>query len=127
MSHAIIIDDNSKNLEVLARLLAIEGVQSTKVGHPKQLDTILDTVGEVDVVFLDLEMPGKNGYEVLELLRNDARFQNVPIVAYTVHVSEIGAARDLGFHSFLGKPLDSDKFPDQLARILEGKHVWELP
>jgi len=127
MSHAIIIDDNSKNLEVLARMLALEGVACTKVNHPKQLDDVLVSAGRVDVIFLDLEMPGKNGYQLLEFFRGDARFRNVPIVAYTVHVSEIGAARQLGFHSFLGKPLDADKFPDQLARILGGSPVWEVP
>ena len=46
---------------------------------------------------------------------------------YTVHVSEIGVARDLGFHSFLGKPLDVDKFPEQLKRILNDEPVWVTP
>jgi two-component system, cell cycle response regulator DivK len=127
MSHAVIIDDNAKNVEVLAMLLEMEGVGCTKVAHPKNLDAALQSTKNVDVVFLDLEMPGKNGYEVLESLRADSRFKSVPIVAYTVHVSEIHEARNLGFHSFLGKPLDADKFPGQLKRILDGKPVWELP
>jgi hypothetical protein len=48
-------------------------------------------------------------------------------VAYTVHVSEINTVYQMGFHSFLGKPLDSDLFPDQLARILRGERVWATP
>jgi two-component system, cell cycle response regulator DivK len=70
-------------------------------------------------------MPGLNGYQVIEALKADARFASVPFVAYTVHISEIQAAHQRGFDGFLGKPLNADKFPDQLARILKGEQVWE--
>jgi hypothetical protein len=43
---------------------------------------------------------------------------------YSVHASEINRARDMGFHSCLGKPLNADDFPEQLARILRGERVW---
>jgi two-component system, cell cycle response regulator DivK len=61
----------------------------------------------------------------LEKLKADARYQQVPIVAYTVHVSEINVAYQRGFDSFIGKPVDPDRFPGQLARILRGEAVWE--
>jgi CheY-like chemotaxis protein len=122
--HALIIDDNAKNLNVLAQLLTQEGVSITSVGNPKQLGVVMDTADKVDVVFLDIEMPGMNGYDVLEKLKSDQRFSSVPIVAYTVHISEINRAHELGFHSFLGKPLDPDEFPGQLASILRGEPVW---
>jgi len=123
--HALVIDDNIKNVNILAHLLSEQGVDSTRVTHPNQLDTVLQSIGKVDVVFLDLEMPGMDGYDVLGRLRTEMRFQAVPVVAYTVHVSEINAAYEQGFDSFLGKPLDPDRFPDQLARILSGQPVWE--
>jgi len=124
--HALIIDDNANNLGVLAELLSIEGVNYTKVQDPRKLDAALKPLSKVDVVFLDLEMPGINGYEVLDQLKADARFNGVPVVAYTVHVSEINQARNFGFDSFLGKPLDPDRFPDQIRRILNGESVWEF-
>ena len=122
---ALIIDDEKKNLAVLVQLLAKEGVDAIQVDHPNQLPSVLEEIGPVDVVFLDLEMPSKDGFEVLELLRSRPDFDGVPIVAYTVHVSEIDVAYNQGFDGFIGKPLDSDKFPDQLARILNGEQVWE--
>ncbi len=76
----------------------------------------------VSVVFLDLEMPGVDGYSVKDYLRE--QLPGVPIIAYTVHVSEINVVQQLGFDGFLGKPLDSSRFPDQLARILRGESVW---
>jgi CheY-like chemotaxis protein len=122
---ALIIDDDAKNVAVLAGLLSQQDVDAIKVLHPLQLDSVLQDVDSVDVVFLDLEMPGMNGYEVLQVLKSDARFQRVPIVAYTVHVSEINTAYEQGFHSFLGKPLDPDRFADQLTRIFNNEPVWD--
>jgi CheY-like chemotaxis protein len=124
--HALIIDDNANNLGVLAELLSLEGVSYTKVQDPRKLEAALQSLSRVDVVFLDLEMPGFDGYEVLNQLKTDARFDGIPVVAYTVHVSEINHARNFGFDSFLGKPLDAERFPKQLQKILRGEKVWAI-
>jgi two-component system, cell cycle response regulator DivK len=123
--HALIIDDNAKNVTVLANMLSEENVTNTQVTNPKQIDSVLNNLNQVDVIFLDLEMPGLDGYQVLQKIKSDARFQGVPVVAYTVHVSEIHAANKGGFDGFIGKPLNADKFPQQLKRILNGQAVWE--
>jgi two-component system, cell cycle response regulator DivK len=125
MVHALIIDDNPKNVAVLVNMLTEEQVSSTQVVNPAQLPATLEALTQVDVIFLDLEMPGQNGYDVLKSLKTNPRFSHVPIIAYTVHVSEIHTASQVGFNGFLGKPLNADKFPDQLARILRGQPVWE--
>lgn len=123
--HALIIDDNAKNLRVLSKLMSFEGATCTEVADPKRLAAVLENIAPVDVIFLDLEIPGTDGFKLLQSLKADARFQAVPIVAYTVHLSELNVARKAGFDSFLGKPLDSERFPDQLNRILKGESVWE--
>jgi CheY-like chemotaxis protein len=123
-THALIIDDDANNLGILVEMLSLEGVQSTSIQDPLQAEATLQAIPPVDVIFLDLEMPEINGYDILEALKADNQFKDVPVVAYTVHVSEINVARQLGFHSFLGKPLDADAFSEQLARILNGESVW---
>jgi CheY-like chemotaxis protein len=123
--HALIIDDNAGNVKVLGGLLSLEGISYTQVQEPRRLNDVLQTIDHVDVVFLDLEMPDLNGYEVLKLIRASTSLQNVPVVAHTVHVNEIATARELGFHSFISKPIQAERFPDQVARILRGEHVWE--
>lgn len=123
--HALIIDDDVRNTAVLASLLSKQGVQSTEVNDSTTLTTRLEGIKRVDVVFLDLEMPGSNGYDVLALIKADKRFRNVPVVACTVYVGEINTAHQSGFSGFIGKPLDADRFPDQLQRILKGEAVWE--
>jgi CheY-like chemotaxis protein len=123
---ALIIDDNADNRSVLAELLSAQSIGSATLDSAAALDWALENAPP-DLIFLDLEMPGDNGYQVLERLKGDARTAHIPVVAYTVHVSEIGVARRLGFQGFLGKPLDADRFPHQLARLLSGEAVWEIP
>jgi two-component system cell cycle response regulator DivK len=124
---AIIIDDNSKNLSILARLLRTEGITSIQLTHSSGLEAALEQAENLAVVFLDLELPGDDGFTLLSRLKSDPRTQSVPVIAYTVHVSEINVAHRHGFDGFIGKPLDSEKFPEQLERILRGEPVWETP
>jgi CheY-like chemotaxis protein len=122
-TRALVIDDNAQGIKVLAQMLAKQGVESVEVRDPTKLAALLPTLGACDVVFLDLEMPGLDGYAVKELLRSN--LGDVPIIAYTVHISEMHVVRQLGFNGFIGKPLDHTRFPDQLARILRRESVWE--
>lgn len=121
---AVIIEDDVNSARVLSHLLAKEAIGSTIVTDVIHLDQHLTT--DTDIVFVDLEMPGKNGYEVLDELLNEAHFSSIPIIASSVHTNEIHHARQAGFHSFIGKPLAKDIFPEQLKRILEGENVWEI-
>lgn len=123
---ALIIDDNNLNLETLSALLHKEGMEVATTQNPSRISHMLDEVGRVDVVFLDIEFPNDDGFDYLPGLLNDARLQNVPIVAYSVHISELQEAREAGFHGFLGKPLNASAFPSQLRRILNGESVWEV-
>lgn len=122
---ALIIDDNPTNLVVLKQALELEGVTPLLYETPRNIERALGEVGKIDVVFLDLEFPNYNGLELIKELKKDPRLANVPFVAYTVHTSEQNEAHTAGFHSFLGKPLDVDRFPDQLRRILSGEPVWD--
>jgi two-component system cell cycle response regulator DivK len=125
-AHALIIDDNAYNAEVLERLLTAQGDHFTTLQDPMRLQAVVAELDQIDIVFLDLEMPRQDGYQTLEILKGDLALP-VPVVAYTVHTSEMDEARALGFDGFLGKPLDPKRFPDQLARLLAGQPVWETP
>lgn len=122
--HALLIDDDANNLAVMAEMLSDEGITVTLVSNPNTLFDAIDGLKRIDVVFLDLEMPNADGYQVLDVLKNEVGL-TAPIVACTVHLTEINQARKLGFHSFIGKPLDLDRFPQQVRRILKGDVVWE--
>lgn len=124
--HALIIDDNLNNTEVLAMLLESQGLSHTSLTSVRSLAATLDSLVKVDIIFLDLEFPNYSGFHILADLRQDPRLDHVPVVAYSVHTSEVNEARDAGFHSFLGKPLNAQRFPDQLRDILNNQHVWDF-
>ncbi len=123
-THALIIEDDINSAKVLAHLLARQGIESIIVTDTAQLEGQVNETP--DLVFIDLEMPRMDGYEVLTELRGIQHYNEIPIVASSVHTGEIHRVRDAGFTSFIGKPLAKDIFPGQLARILSGENVWEI-
>jgi two-component system, cell cycle response regulator DivK len=124
--HALIIDDNPNNIEVLAMLLTKENVTYAAVHTLWNIEQTLDQVGSPDIIFLDLEFPNGDGFALLKDLKADNRFNHIPIVAYSVHTGEFDHIREAGFDSFIGKPVNLQNFPDQLRRILDGEAVWEF-
>lgn len=122
--HALIIDDQLPNIDVLAMLLEQEGISHTSATSARQVSDAISQAPQINVVFLDLEMPNGDYYQLFKTLRADKRLSGVPIIAYTVHTSEIDQAREVGFDGFLGKPLKTTEFPDQIRRILSGEEVW---
>jgi len=124
---ALIIEDDTPSIEVLQMFLTQAAVASNVIGDNQRIIKDLNEVDVPDIIFLDLEMPLSNGYKVLEIIRSNKRFDSVPVVAYTTHTSHLNQAKKAGFSSFLGKPLDSARFPKQLEKILNGEAVWHIP
>jgi CheY-like chemotaxis protein len=124
--HALIIDDAYVNIEVLGLLLVNQGVNYTGVISARDIEPVLAKLGQVDLVFLDLEIPNGDTYQkTLDQLRQLPEFEGVPFIAYTVHTDKAEEAHRAGFDHFLGKPLKANQFPDQLKRILNNEKVWD--
>lgn len=124
---ALVVEDDSNNMEIILKMLHAQNIETIAVSDPLHLKSVLENAlaqGEIHLVFLDLEMPNADGYQVLEFLRGQIG-DNTPVVACTVHFNEITRARSAGFHSFIGKPLSLARFPSQLQRLLAGQAVWE--
>ena len=122
MTHILIIDDNKANAAVLGVLLEQEGITYTTLYTPRNLSDAVDEIDDIEVVFLDLEIPNYDGFTVYEDLRD--MLPDAMIVAYSVHISEMSAARERGFDGFLGKPISTSAFHENLQRILNGEPVW---
>ncbi len=124
----LIVEDNLNNFILMTRLLAYLGVKKCewKASGWKVLE-FAETLGMIDLVLMDMNLPDSDGYQALASLRSHKRFENVPIVAVTAHVSleNVDRARRAGFDGFIGKPLDPDRFPEQVRRVLDGEEVWE--
>lgn len=65
-----------------------------------------------DLVLLDLNLPKKSGYEVLEAIKADPRLQRIPVVILTSSAAESDRRRsaDLGADGYVTKPVDLDDF-----------------
>jgi len=80
------------------------------------------------LILMDIRLPYEDGYQALRKLRASETLRSVPVVAVTAYASEeqMNRARAAGFDGFIGKPLDADRFPDQVRRSLQGEPVWEV-
>ena len=103
----LVVDDNVDGAESLAMLLQLFG-HATRTVHtgPEALSAVRDFLP--DVVFLDIGLPGMNGYEVAQRLRQDAQLRTPMLVALTGWGSEDDRkrAREAGFDGHLTKPVD---------------------
>jgi CheY-like chemotaxis protein len=81
-----------------------------------------------DVILLDIHMEPYNGFDILKMLRREADFEAVKIIALTASVmyEEVEELRQHGFDGAIGKPLDVRTFPDLLKRIINGEIVWHI-
>jgi two-component system cell cycle response regulator DivK len=115
--------------------MAIIGVMMRYLGMQAYLNTTGDGVVELaramkprpDVIFLDINLPKTNGYEILKKIRTDEKLKGVLVVAVTAQDAdtEIPKCMAAGFDGFIGKPISRSRFPRQIRRILSGEPVWE--
>jgi two-component system cell cycle response regulator DivK len=77
---------------------------------------------------MDIRLPYEDGYVALGKIRSSTTLKNTLVVAVTAEasVTQINRAKEAGFDGFIGKPLDPDRFPEQIHRILSGEQVWEI-
>lgn len=78
-----------------------------------------------NLILLDIHVPPHSGFEMLAMLRKDARYQRIPIVALTASVmnEEVQRLKAAGFNAVFSKPIDIDSFPEKLQRILKGENL----
>jgi CheY-like chemotaxis protein len=77
------------------------------------------------VVLLDLKLPRVDGLEVLEKVKSDTRTKSIPIVVLTSSAEErdIITSYNLGVNSYILKPVDFDKYVDDVKEV---GHYWML-
>lgn len=128
-AYVLVVEDNLQNLVLIARLLAFIGVRRYEwKASGWQVLEFADTMPRVDLVLMDLHLPYEDGYDALAKLRSDPHFSSTRVVAVTADANpaSMEKAKNAGFDGFLGKPIDPDKFPDQIVAILQGKSIWDL-
>lgn len=106
--HFLLVDDLEENLLALEGLLRRDGLTLLKArSGPEALELLL--VHEVALAFVDVRMPGMDGFELAELMRGTERTRRVPIIFLTAGAPD-GQRRFRGYEAgavdFLTKPLE---------------------
>jgi CheY-like chemotaxis protein len=113
---AVIIDDNRDAAETMSMVIEeLGGVARTADNAITGLDTIMEF--DPDFVFLDIAMPGVDGYEACRRIRALPQTKNIVVVALTGMGQEHDKerAREAGFDAHLTKPVDPAQFEELLA------------
>ena len=124
----LIVEDNVSNFILMARMLSHVGIRCEWKTSGFEVLEYADTLPRVDLILMDIRLPYENGYQALNTLRQDNKFKTLPVVAVTAYASEdqMKRAQEAGFDGFIGKPIDPDRFPAQVQRMLQGESVWEI-
>ncbi len=121
VQHSVLyIEDNPANLKLVIQLLGRRKHIQLLTAHTSELGIALAVSHHPDLILLDINMPGMDGYQVLEVLKADASLKNIPVIAVTANAMtrDIERGRTAGFTEYLTKPLDIVKFYALLDKLL---------
>lgn len=107
----LVVDDDASVREMLTRVLAGEGYQALSAANGDEALNIAQTT-RIDLVLLDLNMPGKSGWDTFEKLTTENPF--LAIIIITARPNQLFTAVSSGVGALLEKPLD---FPKLLATV----------
>ena len=120
----LVVDDNKNNTDLLKKRLqklgnkvevANNGIQAIKIAQNTSLDVIL----------LDIIMPTMNGYEVLDFLKKDKRFYEIPIIMLSSmdDLTSIYRCIELGADDYVTKPFDKRILEARISACIEKKQL----
>ncbi|MGC9527634.1 MAG: sensor histidine kinase [Limnospira sp.] len=111
----LVVDDKPENLQLLFDMLTGQGYDVRRVINGKQALTAA-TSEPPDLILLDIMMPGLNGYEVCQLLKNKPQTKEIPVIFLSAlkDVSEKVKGFDMGGVDYISKPFELREI---LARI----------
>lgn len=123
----LVVEDNVGNFMVIARMLSNLGIHCEWKTSGYEVVEFAETLSKLDLVLMDIRLPYEDGYGAFRKLRQSEKFKNIPVVAVTAvtGLDQLRQAKLAGFNGFIGKPLNPDRFPTQIQKILSGIPVWE--
>ena len=116
----LVVDDQEINRDLLCDILE-ENYELIYAENGKEaLEQMRANIDELSIVLLDLRMPVMNGMEVLEIVRNDERLRQIPIIVLTADKNAELQALQMGALDFITKPFDMrEVIQARVSRIIE--------
>jgi len=121
--HILLVEDVEINREIVITVLEPMGLKITEAEDgQKAFDLFRADPGAYDLIFMDIHMPGVDGYESTRLIRafNHPKAKTVPIIAMTANVfrEDIDRCHAAGMNDHIGKPLDFNAVKTTLKQYL---------
>jgi len=129
-AHILVVEDEEHLATGIKYNLLAEGYRVTTVSDgPLALKILEDNPEGVDLVILDLMLPGMSGYAVCEAIRSID--MDLPILILTARTLSEDRTRgfDVGANQYLTKPFDLDEFLARIKNLLiyHGRDKWQMP
>lgn len=123
----LVVEDNIGNFMVIARMLTSLGIHCEWKTSGYEVVEFAETLSKLDLVLMDIRLPYEDGYGALRKIRQSEKFNKIPVVAVTAvtGLDQVKRAKIAGFNGFIGKPLNPDRFPEQIRKVLSGIPVWD--
>ena len=124
----LVVDDEEDNVEVIGHFLEAEGYRVERAYDGEQaLEVIRKHNNEIDLILLDIMMPGKDGYEVVKSLRGRAETEHIPVIFLSAKTEEEDQVKGLmmGADSYLNKPVPPSVVLANVRAVLRRAGVEE--
>ncbi|WP_254504357.1 ATP-binding protein [Duganella vulcania] len=121
-ARVLVAEDSADNQDVMVELLELQGIVVDVAANGREALDILQAagLGVYDLVLMDLGMPQMDGHEATRRLRQDSRFNELPVIAVTSHALAGVEAQcmDEGMQDYITKPVDPQRLYGALSRWL---------
>lgn len=117
----LVVDDNPTNLKLVADVLEFEGCRVITAGDAEEAQTIVARTPP-DLILMDIALPGMDGLTLTRQLKSDPATRHIRIVALTAFAmkGDDNKALAAGCEGYITKPIDTRRFPAQVATFLAG-------
>ena len=112
----LVVDDDVRNVYALTSALEDHGVEVVCASSGQRGLELLETTPGIELVLMDIMMPGMDGYEAIRAIRAQERFEDLPIVALTAKAMRGDREESLaaGASDYVTKPVEIDNLLDTL-------------
>jgi len=124
-SRLLIVDDQESNVALLAQMLAQAGYTNvTTTMEPEQV-CALHRHEAFALILLDLQMPGMDGFQVMEALKTNLTDDYLPVLVITAQPGHKQRALDAGAKDFISKPFELTEVKTRIRNMLEVRLLYQ--
>jgi HAMP domain-containing protein/CheY-like chemotaxis protein/signal transduction histidine kinase len=116
----LLVDDDARNIFALSSVLERRGMRVLTATTGQEAIEFIRSEPDLALVLMDIMMPGMDGYETIKLIREDAKYRRVPIIALTAKAMKGDREKCLeaGASDYLAKPVNTDQLMSALRMWL---------